>query len=133
MTVKLIGTDTAGDTNGYAGYAIANQFTCAQSGAFTGIKVYCLVNSNVRVALYSDDGANGLGNLIAESASTAVTANAWSAEIAVAGGDITLGTKYWLAHQTQTARCGTEESVPPAWRQNRPRKALHHHPAATLF
>jgi len=101
MATKLIGTDTAGDTNCSTGYVEGSQFTCAVSGTLDTIKVYCLVNSNVRVAIYTDSGSNTVGNLIAESASTAVTKDDWRS-IAIAGGAIVAGTKYWLMAQCET-------------------------------
>lgn len=105
MTVKLIGTTTVGDTNIGVNYVHACQFTCDTSGSLTSMLVYCLVNSNVRVALYTDNGSNKVGNLVAESASTAITSGAWR-EITVAGGAISVGTKYWLAIQVETAGGG---------------------------
>jgi len=102
MTTKLIGPDTLGDqANLPIGYAWATQAVCTVSGELTEIPAYCFANSNVRIALYSDDGADGLGNLIAESASTPITAGGWRS-VAVAGGSVTSGKKYWLAVQVET-------------------------------
>jgi len=115
MTVQLIGTSTNGTTNLPIGNVFANQFVCTASGTLTEIKVYCRVDSQVRVALYTDDGSNRVGNLVAESADTHLTTvNAWDS-IAVAGGDIVVGTKYWLAVQCATAGGGSYRTATSWW------------------
>jgi hypothetical protein len=102
MAVKLIGTDTAGGESSGSGYIYTNQFTCAVSGILASIKAYCLANSNVRVAIYSDSGSNTVGNLLQESASTAITSGDWRSIDLAATVNITSGTKYWLACQVAT-------------------------------
>ena len=102
-TAKLLGTDTAGTTNLGTGYIHASQFTCATSGRVTEIRVRCLVNSNVKAAIYSDNGSNQVGSLLAESASIAVTAGDWRTVTLNSGADVVAGTKYWPCVKIETA------------------------------
>lgn len=98
----IIGTDVVGDTDAVVSYVIANQFTANTTDTMSYMKAYCRTNSNVRLAIYSDDGADGVGNLLAESASTAITSGDWRS-VTVGPVALTNGTKYWLALQNQTA------------------------------
>ncbi len=103
MAVKLIGTDTAGDTAASYGYVFSNQFTCDVTGVLSSVKVHCLfTNTNVRVAIYSDNGSNQVNVLLQESASTAITTGDWRSVDLAASVNVTSGTKYWLAVQAQT-------------------------------
>jgi len=102
MAIQLIGTDTAGDTGSIAAYLQSSEFICGASGNCTSILVYCLVNSNVRVALFGDGGSHTMGDLIVESGSEAIVAGDWRA-ITIASTPLVKDTVYWLAFQCQTA------------------------------
>jgi len=101
-TVKLLGTDTPGTINFPSGYVLATQYTCDATGIDSEIRLHCLVNSNVRAAIYSDNGSNQAGNLLAESNSVAITAGDWRTVALNSNVNVTAGTKYWLAVQCQT-------------------------------
>jgi len=105
MTVKLIGTDTAGDTVFNIGYVRTTQYTCALSGSLSEINVYCTANGDVRVALYSDN-ADDLGTLLGESADTAITATGWKSVSLGTPVNVVSGTKYWLAVQIKVVNTG---------------------------
>lgn len=98
--IKLIGTDTPGNTNLTSGYVLFQKFTADASGTLNNIEIYPLVNSNVRVGIYSEN-ASTPNVLLTESSSTAVTSGAW-ARIPVPGVSITSGTIYWLACTCET-------------------------------
>ena len=100
--IKLIGTDTIGDTDVGPNYVHACQFICGISGVVSLMAIYPRVDSNVRVAMYTDSGSNTVGTLIAESANTPITTGAWR-YVSCAAGAITAGIKYWLAIQVETS------------------------------
>jgi hypothetical protein len=104
MAVKLIGTDTAGGVNRASGYAYWSPYTATLTGICTSIKVYCRVNSNVRVAIYNNSGGLPV-NLLNESASVAITAGAWG-EITIPPTALVKDVVYWLAFQPQTTGGG---------------------------
>lgn len=103
MTTKLIGTDSTNyQWSAPVSYVHAVQYVCTASGTLSEIKVYCAVNSNVCVAIYSDSGSDTIGNLLKESASTAITALAWRTITLPSTVALTLNTIYWLALQCET-------------------------------
>ena len=107
-TGKLLGTDTQGTQSDCPiGVVHCSQFVCAKTGLLSELKVDCKVSSNVRVAIYSDNGSNQVGDLLAESNSTAITSGAWRTVSLLSSAFVVSGTKYWLGVQMQTAGgCG---------------------------
>jgi len=101
-TGKLIGTDTD-PTTAYANvYIRTNKFTAEATGSCSEIRIYVMGNGNVRVAIYQDNSGQP-SNLLAESASTAVTANQWNTVALTSALSLVSGTAYWLAQQEQTS------------------------------
>src|SRR4030042_2478797 len=91
----LIGTSTVGTANVTVGLLCACKFTCAASGVVSGIKVYSLVNGDVKVGIYSNV-ANSPGTLLtSNNTGTACTAGTWT-NVAVPDRLVTAGTGYWL-------------------------------------
>lgn len=98
--IKAIGTTSAGTANFSTGFVRYNKFTADFSTSVTSMKVYCAVNSNVRVAIYADN-AGTPGTLLNESASVAITAGDWRS-VTIPTTSIVSGTVYWLAAQPET-------------------------------
>lgn len=98
---KIIGATEATTTNNSTGFIVYNQYTTGGSAYATSMKVYCRVNSNVRLAIYSDSSGHP-GTLLVESASTALTAGDWRS-ISITPTLLSASTAYWLAAQCQTA------------------------------
>ncbi|MFC2050895.1 hypothetical protein ACFLTN_06965 [Chloroflexota bacterium] len=96
-TGKLLGTDTAGTGQLYTSYIYWSKFPGLGTGLCTSLLVRVLVNGYARLALYTDNAGHP-GNLIAETASQAVTAGTW-AEIDLSSTPIVLGVDYWIAWQ----------------------------------
>ena len=101
-TGKLLGASTNGTGNDATGYAFAQRFQCLATGILSSLLTYCLVNSNVRLAIYADS-SGAIGSLLGESASTAVTSGAWREVSLASNVNVTKDTYYWLAVQNQTA------------------------------
>jgi hypothetical protein len=101
-TGKLIGTDAVGTQHSPDGFVQTTQYTCIATGIVSEIRLHCLVNSNVRAAIYSDNGSNKAGSLLAESNSVAITAGDWRTVALNSNANLTYGSKYWLAFQCQT-------------------------------
>ena len=106
---KIIGTDTQGTSNLTAGYSLCQKFQASASGNCDKIEVYCLVNSNVRVGIYTDN-AGSPNTLLNQSASTAITSGGWRS-ITIDSTALTSGTYYWLACICETTG-GTSNTFP---------------------
>lgn len=81
-----------------AGQAEAFQSTATASGTLSKLRVYVDAASNAPklvVGVYSDTGTHP-GTLIAQGSLTSPAAGAWN-DVAVAGGAVTAGTRYWIA------------------------------------
>ena len=101
MAAKLIGTDSNPTTNSGLGYIRYTDFTCEQTGVLTSLRVYCLVNGNVRAAIYTSVGSYAV-TLLAETGSEALVAGAYRDMALTTSVNLTAGTHYCLAVQSDT-------------------------------
>jgi hypothetical protein len=111
---QLIGTSAASAANNApTGYRLYQRFTASGSGNVDTIKVYCLANSNVRVALYTDSGTNP-ATLLNQSVSVAITATGYK-DIPIPSTALVSGTVYHIGEQVETAGGGSYRTgVSPA-------------------
>ena len=99
--ITLIGDTTIETTidNDSAGQAEAFEYTALASGGGSKFNVYLDPNNGaaqVVVGIYTDNGSDNPGSLLAQATITAPVAGAWNT-IALPSATITSGTKYWLA------------------------------------
>lgn len=104
---KLLGNDSIGpavDIGGDRGAMNVTQFTASATGTITTLYAYIASpidsspNNQGQMAIYSDS-AGSPGTKLASSSSVTVAGNAWTA-FAISSTNITSGTKYWLAYNT---------------------------------
>lgn len=99
----LLGTTSQGTQSAASGYVYYYRNEALATGDIVEVQVYSTASTNVRVAIYSD--VSTLPNtLLAESASTPVTANEWN--VIPISLSVTQGTFYWLALQTEVTDGG---------------------------
>ena len=99
---QLMGMSLDPTTNYPKDYKSGQRFQCVKSGILTTIKVFCRANSNVKVALYKDAAGPVPYELLAYSASTALTSGAYRSISLVSSYAVTKDTYYWIL-----ATCGT--------------------------
>jgi len=103
-TGKLFGADTGDTILGYAApdYICVSKWVSDYTGKVTEIRIRAAKSGNVKVGLY-DDSENNPHNLLLATGSTAVTAG-WNT-ISVTPTNVTQGTSYWTAYDTDTSNC----------------------------
>jgi hypothetical protein len=93
-SAKKIGSSTTGTTNLNLNMFQLNKFTTS-TVVINKIKVYCLVNGNVKVAVYEDDDGEPGALVVANNTGQAVTSGQWNTleidSMCLEAGD------YWLA------------------------------------
>ena len=99
--ILIMGSVTPGNLNNAASYVLYHQFTALYNASVYYISVYCLVDSNVRVAIYTND-SDKPKTLLVESASTAITKTGWRNIYFASPYPVVQGTIYWLASNCQT-------------------------------
>lgn len=95
---KVGGTDVPGTNQGSNNYVIYSRFMATGDATVKSIRVYTLVSTNVRVALYAYDYGSRV--LLTQSMSTPVVAEGWN-EISIPDTLILGGNNYYLAVQSE--------------------------------
>ncbi len=97
-TQKLIGTATDGTNNsGTAGYGHWTKFTCDTSGTVSEIRVQVAGNTNLKVAIYADAGANAPSTRLGYNNTATACSAGWNTITLTQSASVTQGTVYWLA------------------------------------
>jgi hypothetical protein len=110
MATKLIGATTNGNTGLVVNYCWFAKYTAIKSDLCNLLRAYCLVNSNVRMALFADS-AGLIGANLGESASLPAIAGDYR-DIVIPSIQIILGTDYWIGFQNETAGGGSYQVLP---------------------
>jgi len=101
FSTNMLSVGNANTDNGasYAGNIYYGKAVAAVSGIISIMKVYAYANTNVRVALYTDD-AGKAKTLLNESSVTAVTSGQWNI-VAIPPTTVVSGTTYHIGIQCQ--------------------------------
>lgn len=101
-TSLVLGYNTQGaaQCGGCGGIVMANKWTAPSTGIVYDLNYYVPASGgNIRLAIYDDLGGSP-NRLLAETASTASTINAWNTLLVTnSGAYVTKGVDYWLAMQ----------------------------------
>ena len=109
---KLIGVDDkAIDTSAPENTFVSSQFTAESDGTVTTFNVECSGSGNIEVAMYTADGAEGAPNTLLNALNDSQPAVTGWNSINFPATDITAGTDYWLAANSDANIIGMYEQA----------------------
>ena len=109
---KLIGVDDlAIDASAPGNTFVLSQFTAESDGTVTTFNVECSGSGNIKVAMYTADGAEGAPNTLLNAINDSQPAVTGWNSINFPATDITAGTDYWLAANSDANIIGMYEQA----------------------